>query len=228
MSPVLRISTLVLVGLLTLWAIPFTHASLSWLDEHTFKILNHSLAWGYPWQVFWGMLNHPLENKIGLAFAVSIHLIFWLRSPADQKLELGLKLLFFWGCFELVYAVKNTIFEVWFGIKRASPSLVFPDETLKLSELLQNSKIKDSSRSSFPGGHALFIIYWGLLSWKLIPSPQRVWILGLSFFLCIPRLVSGAHWLSDVLFTACMAVVLLELANYAWDRLYALKRFKTA
>lgn len=211
-------SALFLFIAVLLWIIPISHIWLLWLDITIFKTLNQSLAWDITWQKFWGVFNHPLENKLGFVGALMIHGLWWGITPREQKRQLGYQLLFFWACFEIVHALKDPFFEDLLGIKRHSPSMVFED-SLKLSELLDNPNIKDTSHRSFPGGHAHFNIFWAILSWKIMPSPYRIFILFTAIFLCMPRLVSGAHWFTDVAFSAIMAFLVYGIIEWMYIKL---------
>lgn len=58
-------------------------------------------------------------------------------------------------------------------------------------------EIKDRSSRSFPGDHASVLLLWTAFL-SLFTRGKRlllVWLTGI--FLLLPRLVAGAHWLSD-------------------------------
>ncbi len=114
--------------------------------------------------------------------------------------------IYFWICFELVFCLQEYFFHGFLKLARYSPSLVLAP-SLRLSEVLHNPSIKDASQNCFPGGHAFALLYWALFSLYL--SPRYIGILGMIFglFLCLPRLFSGAHWMSDTVFSALLALV---------------------
>lgn len=214
----IRKTSLFLFFCLILWMLPGTHDLLAWLDGQIFYTLNGTLTWGQLWQKFWGIFNLPIENKLGFFSAMGLQIIWWLRLPAQEKAPVGYKLLFFWAFFELAYKIKDPFFENFLGIKRLSPSLVFPDG-IRLSQLLENSHIKDASKHSFPGGHAFFNVYWVLVSWNLIPKSHRIIVLSIAIFMCTPRLISGAHWFSDVVFSTFMAFLLYGIVDWLYEKL---------
>jgi Kdo2-lipid A phosphotransferase len=186
--------------------------ALQYIDTQTFLFLNGSLVDNPTLQTFWGLLNHKKEASINLLMAFVINLITLLatRDPKLRKVRF-FQLLYFWICFEIGFLIQDWFFHSWLALKRLSPSLVVTP-VLRLAEVLHNPLIKDFSEHSFPSGHAFAMIYWA--SFTYLCSPKKVGIpaLFLGIFLCIPRLVSGAHWLSDVLFGAFIALLWLWLS----------------
>jgi Kdo2-lipid A phosphotransferase len=215
-----RIATFALFCLVLLWFWPITHEPLAWLDESVFKTLNGTLSWGDLWLRFWGALNHRAESKFSFFFTATVHIITVVLTPAPKRRELMPHLLFLWCFYEVIYVSKNYFFETLLDIKRLSPSLVFKDETLYLSKLLGNHRIKDISTVCFPSGHTLFSLYWGIMSYKLMPSPYNRWALGLAVFMSLPRMISGAHWFSDVVFAALLAPICFAIAEECWRQIY--------
>jgi membrane-associated phospholipid phosphatase len=81
-------------------------------------------------------------------------------------------------------------------IARHSPSLeygVFVD----LSKIHPLAKVY--AKCSFPSGHAMIFGYFGALSQVLFPRHLRQRYFILSLLCCLPRLVAGAHSVSDIL-----------------------------
>ncbi|MBE8190479.1 MAG: phosphatase PAP2 family protein [Candidatus Thioglobus sp.] len=71
--------------------------------------------------------------------------------------------------------------------------------------------MKDSSSESFPGDHATVLLTW--LGYCLFFRRNR-WSWAAAFlviFFSLPRLIAGAHWLSDVL-VGGLAIALVALA----------------
>lgn len=182
------------------------------IDTQAFIFLNSSLIDHPTLQSFWGMLNHKWEASINLMMAFLINLITILatRDPRVRKLRF-FQLLYFWICFEIGFLIQDWFFHTWLHLKRLSPSLVITP-VLRLSQVLHNPLIKDFSEHSFPSGHAFAMIYWSAFTYLCSPRKVGILALCLGIFLCLPRLVSGAHWLSDVLFGALLALGWLWLS----------------
>jgi Kdo2-lipid A phosphotransferase len=207
----LWLCSLTMIAGLFVWFAPITHPFCVWLDTRTFEFLNAHLLQTPEWQAFFGLLNHKNENRYNLLFAAAFNLwaILQTKEPELRRKRIRLSL-YFWLCFQLGYMLVNLIFVKWLALARLSPSLVL-EPTVRLSEVLGDPNIKDANHHSFPGGHAFSLIYWA--SFTFLCAPKRIAVLGfiIAVLLCIPRLVVGAHWLSDVLFSSIMALVWLNL-----------------
>ncbi len=97
---------------------------------------------------------------------------------------------------------------------RDSPSLVLKSTCL-LSESVPWLKVKESSHWSFPSDHAFIILQWA--SFMFVFAGYRIGILALltSTFFILPRLFSGAHWLSDVVVGSLpLALIVVSWARY--------------
>lgn len=169
------------------------------LDIPFFKWINSSLE-GHPrWQIFWALANHKWADWIE-DLCVLLFFVAYVRQ-ASQGLrirriaELLICILYIAA---ILYFVNKTLFREHLKIPRLSPTLVV-DSSFRLSEHLSWLKIKDDSSNSFPGDHATTAILFAA-----VLSYLSTWRLGLlascyAAFLCMPRLITGAHWLSDVI-----------------------------
>jgi len=198
---------------LLFWFSPFTHPLCEQLDIWIFKTLNNSLTQEW-WQKFWGILNHRREVTINLIFAALLN-IWAITNTKNKQLRTARikQMLYFWIFFEIGFTLQDFLFNKWLCVQRDSPSLVL-QPTIRLSEVLQNLNIKDASTHSFPGGHAFALVYWA--SFTFLSSPRKIGIIGVLFagILCLPRLMSGAHWASDVLFSILIALLWLSWTIY--------------
>ncbi len=213
------ISHLFLITTVVLWINPVTFPVLQHWDFAIFKTLNDSLEARPFWQQFWGTLNHPLESKLTLIIAGIFNLwaLHATKDPNRRKIRLK-QTIYFWICFEIGWQLQNSIFHQLLHVVRDSPSLVL-QPVIKLSTVLDNPLIKDSSSTSFPSAHAFSLTYWA--SFTALSSPKKVAIPGILFasFFCLPRLFGGAHWFSDVFFGTLLAFVWLSwVLNMPWYR----------
>lgn len=209
----LIMSHIALVSALLLWFNPLTHPLCQKLDIWIFQVLNGSLTYEF-WQSFWGLLNHRRETSINLILAAlfNIWAIIDTKDPKLRSVRIK-QIIYFWIFFQIGFTLQDILFNKLLHIERASPSLCV-QPVIKLSEILQNTNIKDTSTHSFPGGHAFSLIYWA--SFTLLSSSKRIGILSIIFAitLCIPRLISGAHWASDVVFSVLLALLWLSWTLY--------------
>ena len=79
---------------------------------------------------------------------------------------------------------------------RHSPSLEL-EPVHRITLLVPDVDTKDSSKDSFPGEHTMTLSVWVFLFWYF--AGWRFGLVALSFgiIFSIPRLVAGAHWLTD-------------------------------
>ncbi len=165
------------------------------IDHLSFLIFNgHLLLTNRVYQFIFGALNHPLENHANLIFFL-ISLCYGAIIRTHHK-----KNTFFFILGAIVF------FEIFFRLfvildksallLRASPSCYFT--YLDLRSIFPEFPIKVNVLSSFPSGHAMAAAYWASLAQTIYDSKYQNTIFLISIFMCIPRLVSGAHWFSDV------------------------------
>jgi membrane-associated phospholipid phosphatase len=207
-----------MLGLLTVilafWAFPASHKVCSFLDYEAFAILNQGLLSDRIWQILWGYLNHPNETWMNIIAMLAINLIGICTVPKTERRRAILLFIYCWISFQLILFITHKVFCDWLEIQRHSPSIVIKPWVV-LSEALNIPNIKVYSNSSFPAGHVLVLIYW----WQFLRSYAKPWVRYLGLFtvilLTLPRMISGAHWLSDIIFTIVYANVWFYIANYA-------------
>lgn len=203
--------SLLVVACLLLWFIPFTHNFCVSLDEKAFALLNGSLEYSHLWRLLWGYLNHPAESWLNVIFLLAINIlgIFSLNPEKRQTALAGV--VYFWLFFQVVLFVSHFIFRDVLAMQRLSPSLVLTPKVI-LSEVLNIPTLKVASDNCFPAGHALVAIYWA----KFSSAYAKVWVQKIiiiaTILLILPRLFSGAHWLSDIVFTIFYALICYEIA----------------
>jgi membrane-associated phospholipid phosphatase len=99
--------------------------------------------------------------------------------------------------------------------QRESPSLTL-EGAVRLGRMFPGLDhavhIKDSSSRSFPGDHASVVFIWAAFLWRSASGAKRALVALLAALFVMPRLVGGAHYLSDVL----VGGVVLALLAYAW------------
>ena len=177
---------------------PWTSIYWEKIDLASFHFLNRSLEIGKGWQLFWGFVNHRLHNWVEDLFFLGFFLLYIFQAPKEARLRAVSHCLFivlFSSC--IIYLVNCVLFRELFIFYRESPSLVTTSKIL-LSDKLPWLHIKESSYRSFPSDHGVTALlfafsYTYYSGWRL---GRFAW--GYAAFLCLPRLVIGAHWLSDI------------------------------
>lgn len=185
------------------------------IDAGVFRLLNGSLEGHHNWQVFWALANHNMADWVTDIFFLSFFIAAVYSQPKEERLKQTAHILFcclYIAC--IIFFVNRVLFRHHLHIPRPSPTLVFPD-SLKLSHEINWLKIKDAAKQSFPGDHGTTAILFAA-SYASFAS-RRLKILGWLYgiFLCLPRLITGAHWLSDIILgSGSIALFFLSWAFY--------------
>jgi FAD/FMN-containing dehydrogenase/membrane-associated phospholipid phosphatase len=173
------------------WFLEPTRALWLALDERVFWALNNSLAWGTGWQVVWAAANNRAVDVVAAVCMIGLFAHFVLRKAGDRTnffVAIGVLLT------GLIYAGSRI--SVAIDVGRLSPTLVHPDAH-RISELVSWIPTKDSAYNCFPGHHALVLfICAGVITYYL-PRAYAIAAWALTVVFTAPRLVGGAHWLTD-------------------------------
>lgn len=191
--------------------LPLTSSLWEWSDRHFFTWVNASLDQHPHWQVFWACANHKWADWIEdlvilLFFAVCVK-----HTRQGLKKKKVAEILFFtlYGAC-IIYVINQLLFRENFPIARASPSLVI-EGAIRLSQEITWMAIKDKSLNSFPGDHATTALLFASSLSYLGGWRKAIWGWCYAAFLCMPRLITGAHWLSDIL-VGSGAILLITLS----------------
>jgi len=180
------------IALLASWFVEPTRSVWMALDLRFFWATNDTLAWGRPWQTLWAAANFRAVDLIPAVLMVGLYGHYVFRRGRDQLARWFAVGLMLTG---LLVAAKRFA-DALSVVNRRSPTLVFADAH-RLSDLVPWIPTKDTAVDSFPGDHSMvLLICAGVLSFYL-PRAWAViaWIIAVVF--TMPRLMSGAHWLSD-------------------------------
>jgi len=196
-------------ALLGSWLIPQTRIFWDKLDSAFFFLVNGTLPWSVGWAKFWALANKRIVDIISLLAVGSFFAHIYFKTPALKRKEFACQLVAFGtflGFFILLYHAIDTLFLEDF--KRHSPSLVLTP-AYRLSHMFPGIETKDASSVSFPGDHAFFLMAFTFFAFKITSrKTDRTIITALMILFSLPRLVSGAHWLTDNLIGAGFMVIL--------------------
>lgn len=169
------------------------------LDTAFFQLFNGSLQGRPNWQLFWAFANHRLADWIEDICILAFFVVSVLRSPKEMRLRKISAFIFSAIAIALIiYFVNRMLFRSYVHIPRDSPTLTF-DTSVRLSQEIPWLRIKDGSPKSFPGDHATTALLFASSFFYFAGWRQGLVAIFYAAFLCMPRLVTGAHWLSDVL-----------------------------
>jgi membrane-associated phospholipid phosphatase len=176
------------------------HEMVFTIDSKVFFTLNNTLSWGGYWLVFWGYLNHYYESYFNV-LPILIIIISTLKLSGNSTKEMIVHLLYYIITLQAVIYLHKHIYT----LPRISPSYYYENNFLSIIKLLHNDNLKCTSQYSFPSGHTLAFFY----SFYYIRSFNIKYMtylsLGMSIFFSIPRLIAGAHWFSDAIYSVILA-----------------------
>ncbi len=182
--------------LIVSWIVPVTRSAWDLVDVSVFRALNGSLTLGEGWLLFWAAANHRSVDLISGSLCAAI-IVWWVwgerrevqntRVAALGALAVPLLVIPF-----TVHILIRTVLP----FQRHSPTLVV-DDALRFSELLPGLGAKDISIYSFPGDHSFILFSVAFFFWFYAARRFFLAMLALAIVFSLPRLVGGAHWLTD-------------------------------
>lgn len=177
------------------------------LDRAVFYALNGSLAGGGAWAKFWAIANHRAFDLVSATLLLLLYAHFALAQRGKYLAErIALLVALFLFTLVMIEISNNTLEE----LKRHSASMVL-EPVYRLSELFPHIEAKDYSASSFPGDHATVLLMFTGYFWFAAGWRYGVTMVVLAILFSMPRVVAGAHWLTDDL-VGSGVVALLGLA----------------
>ena len=189
----------------------FTPTRMLWdsFDHAAFHFLNGFVQKNSFWQTFWALASYKRSEWVMdiVRFVFFFHLIF--SAPKQERIDRLAKILFLiLFIFSAIMLIGKTLFPDILQIERFSPTATI-EGSFRLSSVIDWIYVKDHSRASFPSDHGitacLFIgSMFTLFNWR-----YGLFAILTEGYYCLPRLVAGAHWLTDVVIgSATIALIL--------------------
>lgn len=188
------------------------------VDQSVFFTLNGSLALNQYWQYSWVFASSRWFDAIPGLLILGCYATLLRGVPVSQ-----------WKIPVLQFAAILLFILVWqdfvadyISHKRDSPGHTLTPFVNIKHVLPWVPDVKTGSHDSFPGDHASVLVYICVLFYFLLDRKTSLRFMLVAPLFCLPRLVAGAHWLSDVVVggVACGlvgAAVFLGLRNiYFW------------
>jgi len=193
--------------LLISWLYPSTHHLWQQLDTWFFWKMNGSMIARPDWQYVVALTNYRLADLLPAFLVVVLYLHFCLKSADstqfNQRITSGVTtfvlllvtiVIFKFGIFEfLLHYLGLTDL-----LPRRSATYVF-ENTVRLDELYPSINTKVTSKDSFPGDHASVLLFFTIFIRFYAGRIYGSLALLIALIFIMPRLIGGAHWLSDVL-----------------------------
>ncbi len=223
-SPIYTIHSLWRVKLLIFWnctaAIllmslfsPWTIGLWKSLDVAFFGLIHPPLGKHHFLRVFWALANHRIADWIEDLFILGFYILAIAKAEKGLRKRRGAEFFF---CILLtaltILVVDRVICRDLLRLRRFSPTLML-NNAVPINDFLPWIMVKTDSTKSFPGDHATTALMFAFSYAYLIRGKLGIIALLYGGFLCLPRLVVGAHWLSDILVgSGCIVMFILSWA----------------
>lgn len=189
-----------LLGALLVWTW-LSPSLLLWteLDDTVFFTSN---AWlsedNEAWVLFVAAFNNRVSDVVSLLVLLAIFLWAMRRDPQCQHRLLR------WGGigFTMLLSAVFIAQGVRLSIPYTHPSPTVVYDNVNLVTQLVDFPTKDSSGSSFPGDHGINLFLFTAFMWRFAGLRAALISAVFAVLLSAPRILSGAHWFSDVFFAA--------------------------
>lgn len=168
------------------------------LDQAVFTFLNENLK-KYP--SCWGWLalaNHSLADWFEDLCILGFYILSILGTAKIERKERIWQFVFsaLFIAFTILL-INRLLCRDLLHLRRDSPTLSM-EGSLRLSEKVPWLTVKDESSKSFPGDHATTALLFASTYAFFAKRPLSTYGYFYASLLCLPRLIAGAHWLSDL------------------------------
>lgn len=190
------------VALFLSWYLPVNHGFWFPIDSGIFHFFNEQLVKSQA--ILWlvAITNNRAFDGCSLLAMGCLMLSFWLKEDTAGRrriIMIGLVML-------LTAVVINQLAQGLMPVKRSSPTLFFPD-IHRVSELLHIST-KDASKDSFPGDHGMMLLIFASFMLRYFGKKAFAVALIIVVVFAFPRVMIGAHWLTDIAVGSLSAVLI--------------------
>lgn len=163
------------------------------LDVHVAFNLNSLVETSQLQQLIWSIGNMRLFDDVIAVAMLMLLLHYVVRGPQGTPSVRGAQAIVISVMLVVLVALTRDV--IFPDVAHDSPSLVLEPFT-RLSEV-NSLGVKDSSAVSFPGDHATVVSTFVFLLWVLAGWRYGFVASIIAAIACMPRLVAGAHWLTD-------------------------------
>lgn len=171
------------------------------LDEGCFRLCNSLVKESFFWQNFWAMANHRFADWVeDVCFILFFTWIITATPKQDRIKKIAECIFTLLYTAAIILMANEVIFRVMLHVQRSSPTLTL-DNFTNLADHVTWLKVKTKSIKSFPGDHATTAILFIANFLYLARKNHKIALAAVAYgiFLCMPRLITGAHWLTDIL-----------------------------
>ena len=211
MKKLLLILTLNLLGVLLFFT--WFHADVNsfWpvVDKNVFFTFNQLLGENEAFRYLVAFTNLRFFDVFGFLAMALLFLFQFLKHDKDYR-----RWMICMGITMLLTAVIAKQFAMTLDFDRPSPTLHFSalgDNVLFVSKLT-DWPAKDWSKSCFPGDHGMCLIIFCVYMLRYFGVKSFLAGLMITVLFSMPRVMSGAHWVSDI----AVGAVTVNLLVLSW------------
>lgn len=195
-----------------LWFFPLTAPWIAHFDRQSAYFFNGFVVKTPLFQNIWAYFNSDPADWL-LDLEIALFALFYILAPGEKSrkrkcVECLFLTLFAFAYFHLFH---QGIVKKWTRPVRLSPTGVL-DDLFHLSSVITWTDVKIFSRHSYPSDHGTTVCTFILSAFFLRGKRWGLLVTFLAAPFALARLVTGAHWLTDLL---CGSFA-MTLFNFAW------------
>lgn len=194
------------------WLSPVTRPFWDVIDTKSYLFFNSWIQHSSFLRNFWAMMNHGLTDWLFDVVMLAFVLMFIFQEKTGKSLRSIKILLCVIFCAFVILSINRYLISELFHVRRLSPSLVV-DGGMRLSHEVHWLKIKETHHACFPGDHGTTALLFSLVIFYLMGNRMGLLALLVAIFFCLPRLIVGAHWLTDIAIGS-FSIALLSLSLF--------------
>ena len=200
---ILLIPPLLMALIFISWLSPLFRPFWDRIDQMTFIYLNGWIKNSVYWQNFWAFTNHKAMDWIHDAIMFSFFYFNITKASTELKSRKIAEVIVVLCFMTLILILVNNFF---IHTPRKSPTEIDPS-AFRLSSVIEWMKVKDHSKKSFPGDHGTTAILFTCFVFYLMGWKKGIGSIFYAIFFTLPRLISGAHWTTDILIGSALIAI---------------------
>lgn len=209
----LLITHVIALLLMLSWIFEPTRSLWLYIDDVSFWYFNDFLKNGGDWnRYFWALVNMREFDKVVAVLLLGIFVVHGIKKgKALRGRHFGIMVAMF-VVLGIWTGYGNTGIGQLMPIERPSATLEYSD-SFRLAQWSTELKTKDSSSDSFPGDHGMILlIVAGFVAYYF--SRSYTWFaIVFAIIGTMPRVVAGAHWVTDEV----VGAVFIAMLALSWN-----------
>lgn len=166
------------------------------LDRTTFYFFNELLVKSSAFAYLVAFTNLRIFDAVSFLCMLLVFFLYYRTLDKKQR-----RYMIFMGITMLITAIVIKQFSSFLDIERPSATKYFDKilgEKVNYVSEITSWPAKDYSSSCFPGDHGMFLLIFACFMFKYFG--RKAFAIGLTIFIVfsLPRIMSGAHWFTDV------------------------------